>query len=284
MHGNVAAVSVAVNQRVFCPPSLVWAHAATSDHLLHVIRRELVVRRQTTLAGDHLRRKRTCGGIRQDEPKPSPKTSLFPLLRRFRSHSVEMSCFKRVYVPFRHRIFYQNIHFTARRWEQGGFRREQEMRNDADVRRVCVRDLWQHAEGGCDWTVHSSVHFGSTWQQWFELLKQRGFPWFTEITVTTCQSGEKVQDQWQKPTKFNCKLIKDHIHIHVQHLYSKDCDSWCDHWAQKSLWCTAEHVCWKEIWMYPVYWENHVWFLFVIHTFRDYIVWFKLYNDENELF
>lgn len=106
MHGDVAAVSVAVHQWVFRPASLVRANTATTDHLLHIIRRQLVVRRQTTLAGDHLRRKRTCGGIRRKyEPKLSPQTPLFPPRSRFRSRSVEISCFKRIYVPFRHCIF-----------------------------------------------------------------------------------------------------------------------------------------------------------------------------------
>lgn len=36
MHGDVAAVSVAVNQRVLGPASLIWANAATSNHLLHI--------------------------------------------------------------------------------------------------------------------------------------------------------------------------------------------------------------------------------------------------------
>lgn len=184
MHSDVAAVSVAVHQRVFRPASLVWANTATADHLLHIIRRELVVRRQTTLAGDHLRRKRTCGRIRyKDKQKPSPKTPLFPLLHRFRSCSLQMSCFKRVYVPFDTVFFHQNIHFTARRWgEEGGLRGEQEIRND--VRRVCVRALWQEVKGGCDWTAESSVPF------WFHMAE---VVWnfvgkrlhFTRVTVNT---------------------------------------------------------------------------------------------------
>lgn len=36
MHGNITAVSVAVNQRVFGPASLIRANAATPDHLLHI--------------------------------------------------------------------------------------------------------------------------------------------------------------------------------------------------------------------------------------------------------
>lgn len=71
MHGHVAAVSVAVHQRVLGPASLIGANTAAADHLLHIILLpwQLVVRRQTTLAGDHLRRKRTCGGIRGNTKK-----------------------------------------------------------------------------------------------------------------------------------------------------------------------------------------------------------------------
>lgn len=36
MHGDITTVSVAVNQRVFGPASLIRANAATSDHLLHI--------------------------------------------------------------------------------------------------------------------------------------------------------------------------------------------------------------------------------------------------------
>lgn len=36
MHGDVTAVTVAVNQWVFSPASLIRANAATSDHLLHI--------------------------------------------------------------------------------------------------------------------------------------------------------------------------------------------------------------------------------------------------------
>lgn len=36
MYGDITAMSVAVNQRVFGPASLIWANAATSDHLLHI--------------------------------------------------------------------------------------------------------------------------------------------------------------------------------------------------------------------------------------------------------
>lgn len=106
VHGDVAAVSVAINQWVFGPAPFVWTNAAASDHLLHITRRELVVRRQTTLAGDHLRRKRTCGRIRWAvEAKPSLKTPLLSTLLHFRFHSTEMPCFKFVHIPFRHRIF-----------------------------------------------------------------------------------------------------------------------------------------------------------------------------------
>lgn len=66
MHGDVAAVSVAVHQRVLRPAAFVRAHTAAADHLLHVTRQQLVVRRQTTLAADHLRGKRTCGGENKD--------------------------------------------------------------------------------------------------------------------------------------------------------------------------------------------------------------------------
>lgn len=106
VHSDVAAVSVAINEWVFGPASFVWTNAAASDHLLHITRRELVVRRQTTLAGDHLRRKRTCGRMRWAvETKPSLKTPLLSTLLRFRSHSNEMPCFKLVHISFCHRIF-----------------------------------------------------------------------------------------------------------------------------------------------------------------------------------
>lgn len=145
VHSDVAAVSVAVNQRVFGPASFVWTNAAASDHLLHITRRELVVRRQTTLAGDHLRRKRTCGRIRWAvEEKPSRKTPLFSTLLRFRSHSTEMPCFKRVYIPFFHRIFSSKHPLHGATVSVGGARKEPEMRND--VWRVLVRAPWQEVE------------------------------------------------------------------------------------------------------------------------------------------
>lgn len=139
-------MSVAVDQRVLRPASLVRANAAAADHLLHVTFRELVVRNQTTLAGDHLRRKRTCGRI---EPLQNSRTvrrrrGYFPSVARFRSRLSEMSCFKRVCVPFWQRIFSSKhpLH-GATVWKGGGrwgLRGEPEVRNDAKAR-VCVRRL-----------------------------------------------------------------------------------------------------------------------------------------------
>lgn len=180
MHGNVAAVSVAVDQRVLRPASLVRANTAAADHLLHVTFRELVVRHQTTLAGDHLRRKRTCGRI---EPLQNSRTGQrrrvsFPSVACFRFRLSEMSCFKRVCVPFWQRIFHQNIHFTARRSKRRGrgeLRWEPEVRNDAKAR-VCVRHLT-----------------GSVQEMWLDLFESNILLWFprgqTSLVLSTKQAG-----------------------------------------------------------------------------------------------
>lgn len=153
MHGHVAAVSVAVHQRVFGPAPLVGTHAAPADHLLHVIRRTLAVRRQTTLAGDHPRRKRTCGGIRPEERKASPKTLLVVPPRSFRSRPAGMPWFKPVYVPFWSRIFITKTS-TSRR--DGAEKRGDFVENRKHVmtQGACVRARWQHVGDGCDWTTN----------------------------------------------------------------------------------------------------------------------------------
>lgn len=54
MDGNITTVTVAVDERVFGPASLIRAHTATSDHLLHSTRRVVVFLCQIQLAGYHL--------------------------------------------------------------------------------------------------------------------------------------------------------------------------------------------------------------------------------------
>lgn len=163
MHSNVAAMSVAVDKRVFCPASLVWANTATSNHLLHVTLREPVARRQTTLAGDHLWRNRTCGGIRHlDIQNPSPKTPLAPRLKHFRSHSVEMSCFRCV------SSLWTRYYFTKTSTSR---RDVEEKRGDFVENRKCVMTLAAFVCVSPDrkqktdviWSPRKKFHFESTW-------------------------------------------------------------------------------------------------------------------------
>lgn len=157
MDCNIAAVTVTVDERVFCPASLVWAHAATSNHLLHIICQKVVVRCQAQLAGDHLRRKWTCED-NKDEPKPLQKILIYPLWQRFWSHLAEMSCFSRVYNPFRQRIFSTSAKAYTPREREEAAGREVEVRNHEwpvtaqkgwmwlaqRVLPVCVAPFWLH--------------------------------------------------------------------------------------------------------------------------------------------
>jgi len=139
MHGDVAAVSVAVHQRVFRPASLIRANAATTNHLLHIILRQLVVRRQTTLAGDHLWGKRTCGGIRyKDKAETVPKDALLPRRSAALGPSRSKCHVYGIYVPFRHGNFSPKhpLHGATVRRRGGTLRREPDVRNDA--RRACA--------------------------------------------------------------------------------------------------------------------------------------------------
>lgn len=179
MDCNIAAVTVTVDERVFCPASLVWAHAATSNHLLHIICQKVVVRCQAQLAGDHLRRKWTCED-NKDEPKPLQKILIYPLWQRFWSHFAEMSCFSRVYNPFRHRIFSTSAKATHRASEK--------KRPVGKWKCVITNGQWQRRKDGCDWLKECCQfawrHFDSTWP-----FKTNLFALETFVTLATAMRG-----------------------------------------------------------------------------------------------